>query len=1169
MTTSVNGLHGYGGMSYNSVSNRLYAAVGGSENGIVAFDPTTLEIIGNFAPSEYSDYGGSTIFISPSNGCPAFTATENRAGFLTRTDTMGNYIDKWQYASSSDDNFAANPAFDRVRNMLYVSNSNPHSPYGAGLIALLVTNDCGLEVMWNVKLKSSGRVWMSHWPAPVVAGGVVYVATGANGQLFAVNADSGVVLWVSTQALGYLMSPPIVVNGMLLIADSGKRFDGVTSKLWAFTRLFDSEAQLNGDPTLEPTMEPSLQATFSPTLSSSTINTSGEPTVEPSTQPTNAPTVVPTTIPTLRPSTEPTNGPSESPSVEPSTSPTAFPTIHPTATPSLLPSALPSTNPTIEPSLTPSVIPTSIPTVNPTLFPSESPTTESSSNPTTVPSSIPTMSPTTATVTPSTLPSISPSLRPSSQPSLQPTSVPTQRTMAPTLAPSLKPTPTMTPTSSPTQTPSSAPTKSPTPTPTNAPSLPMPTQLLRTQVNFTAEITLQDFDLDNLSAGESLADDIEDSIIYVLSLLLSIAEKSIKVLDIVPVGSRRTTSAGVSEAKVLGSVEVSVEIAVIAEKLGFKSSKAADVQQSLSSVIVGAAASGSLATDLGRKNSVFDGVSVVNVMVSTPIVNTVYAEPTLSPVANPSVAPICLRIAVEDGFGDGWGTGQLIVYPTWTSPVTISPECGELNRKIGRFCFPNSASLEDQFVVVRIVGFRVLRGWEVFWQVTNENNGNIYSGSSDTSMKFSLQASTSSDVRARRVVLTSSSNLLEEVECYSCAEDLSDDAYRGNGGESVESVTGNTGVEFKHGDNNPWTAIRVHSSSGNNPPVMKQLGSLFDEKPVHVSKGYAIKVHRSHSETDEANIDSKAEGVSVRESLNNLSAHNMTQVSTNYNATYIEMVNSNLIADDDKVDSENITRVDYWNSTFSVYAANGSVLDSGGNSVTFYVTNLEGSILYESGSLCGESTDSCALEGLEDGDYMWRVASYGHSNVTWDFCGVSGDATVELTFRIKDNMCTSLDTKSLSSFCFPETETDSVQTLSDDVAVQTVLHGSIRVTGVSSLAEDDTEAFRQALADEFNDANSVHTLAPHITVTPATMNGNRILLSGNRVQSALSFRVTLKNSIIQENTVVDYGDIFSGLCLLLFFWQEFIIYRVKMEVERYEEFVLLIFNDSLLNMFMY
>ena len=63
---------------------------------------------------------------------------------------------------------------------------------------------------------------------------MVYIATGVFGKVYAINADTGAILWQSTDPIQYAFGPPTVVNGKMYIADCGPNYDGKGAKLWGY-----------------------------------------------------------------------------------------------------------------------------------------------------------------------------------------------------------------------------------------------------------------------------------------------------------------------------------------------------------------------------------------------------------------------------------------------------------------------------------------------------------------------------------------------------------------------------------------------------------------------------------------------------------------------------------------------------------------------------------------------------------------------------------------------------------------------------------------------------------------------------------------------------------------------------------------------------------------------
>ena len=118
--------------------------------------------------------------------------------------------------------------------LLYLSNSAdlPITVMQHGLIAFKVNSSCMLEKSWNVVIGTNTGTSICYTPytTPLVAGGLVFVGTGLSNTMYAVNAETGKIVW-SAPMSGALFAAPLVINGMLL---QGTFSYGVSS-LYAYT----------------------------------------------------------------------------------------------------------------------------------------------------------------------------------------------------------------------------------------------------------------------------------------------------------------------------------------------------------------------------------------------------------------------------------------------------------------------------------------------------------------------------------------------------------------------------------------------------------------------------------------------------------------------------------------------------------------------------------------------------------------------------------------------------------------------------------------------------------------------------------------------------------------------------------------------------------------------
>jgi outer membrane protein assembly factor BamB len=98
------------------------------------------------------------------------------------------------------------------------------------MLGLKVKTDCTLGPGWQT---SAGISWGSVETTPVVANGVIYYADGDGGQLWAFDASTGRILWVSPALSGGVYTQPIVLNGRLYVVTFQPSGSG-SGRLYAF-----------------------------------------------------------------------------------------------------------------------------------------------------------------------------------------------------------------------------------------------------------------------------------------------------------------------------------------------------------------------------------------------------------------------------------------------------------------------------------------------------------------------------------------------------------------------------------------------------------------------------------------------------------------------------------------------------------------------------------------------------------------------------------------------------------------------------------------------------------------------------------------------------------------------------------------------------------------------
>jgi outer membrane protein assembly factor BamB len=227
------GVWGWGGVSVEPSTGDVYAATGnaltrrqndGYSEQIVRLSRTLKVKAANdpYGHKELQDqdFGATpTLFRAP--GCPPQLAAVNKHGdmFVYRRRAIGRGpVQRLRIARANDAGDIALlglPAYDAARRTLYVASptDGPDSRFHRGLLAFRVTHACRLSLAWNTP---SGVTALTS--PPVVANGVVYLATGGSGEVRAVNAADGSPL--ATLSLGApAFAAPTPVNGTLIAAD--------------------------------------------------------------------------------------------------------------------------------------------------------------------------------------------------------------------------------------------------------------------------------------------------------------------------------------------------------------------------------------------------------------------------------------------------------------------------------------------------------------------------------------------------------------------------------------------------------------------------------------------------------------------------------------------------------------------------------------------------------------------------------------------------------------------------------------------------------------------------------------------------------------------------------------------------------------------------------------
>jgi outer membrane protein assembly factor BamB len=193
---------------------------------IVRLDPN-LNILGYnsppLVPSGDFDFGSSPVLFQPTN-CPRMVAALNKTGFLAvynAENLMSSAMQILQIATNQHGGrglFLGMAVFDPATNALYVTSTSdsPNGPYRHGIIALGVNASCTLSLLWQQNI-GNGTATSPSVP-PLIANGVVWIATGNAGEVAAFNDATGALLWRSgTTVDAPTDGSPMVANGQMFV----------------------------------------------------------------------------------------------------------------------------------------------------------------------------------------------------------------------------------------------------------------------------------------------------------------------------------------------------------------------------------------------------------------------------------------------------------------------------------------------------------------------------------------------------------------------------------------------------------------------------------------------------------------------------------------------------------------------------------------------------------------------------------------------------------------------------------------------------------------------------------------------------------------------------------------------------------------------------------------
>jgi len=287
------GIWGYGGVSVDPATGRVYAATGADSSesytpyagqmivlpsNLIILDPKTgLNMpLGSFAPTHPSpcvgapgacdmDFGATPILYQPT-GCSTLVAAVSKDGhlYVLKADDLAASAPPIQslalnnaYDGPGSGGLIGVPAFWPDGNMLFITDAGPGiNGINAGVVGLKANPApaCDLQVSWSLSLPVVGPDQPPS--SPTVAGGVVFVGTPSGGTVHAYDAATGAPLWDSRGAItGATFAAPMVASGNLYVGswDGFANSDGGTVQAFSLVsgRILGDQAiesQVDGDP---------------------------------------------------------------------------------------------------------------------------------------------------------------------------------------------------------------------------------------------------------------------------------------------------------------------------------------------------------------------------------------------------------------------------------------------------------------------------------------------------------------------------------------------------------------------------------------------------------------------------------------------------------------------------------------------------------------------------------------------------------------------------------------------------------------------------------------------------------------------------------------------------------------------------------------------------------
>jgi outer membrane protein assembly factor BamB len=244
------GIWGPGGASIDPLTQNVFVAVGnadttggnpqtfGYSENVVQLNPTLGLVAANYPPGisggDDLDFGATPLLFSPP-GCNAQAVAMNKSGLIAeydRTNMSGGPVEALVVNPTTDNaDFVGLPAYSPALNLVFVPMPNDFTSggiaYTHGMMALAMRANCTFNPtpVWDTPfgiLPAQEPLADPHSP-PTVANGVVFVSDGPNKVVYALNAQTGQILWTSGSTItnGGVYAAPLADKNLYAVAYGG------------------------------------------------------------------------------------------------------------------------------------------------------------------------------------------------------------------------------------------------------------------------------------------------------------------------------------------------------------------------------------------------------------------------------------------------------------------------------------------------------------------------------------------------------------------------------------------------------------------------------------------------------------------------------------------------------------------------------------------------------------------------------------------------------------------------------------------------------------------------------------------------------------------------------------------------------------------------------------